>query len=1306
MPMPRLLKRLSRKSLRKRSQSLTSASELESEPTPPLPGATSESGLTNDSSLNFSHPPSTPWTPNSPNGQFISAPPPQPPILLPPVGSSAPQDDFSKGLQAAWASATTDPKVSKTDKVLQTLENGAAGAMAKESQGTVIMAGIKTGLDAVGGMEAIEKGLNAFMDGMPVLMNALDEVAKLHPFIGVAVMAFKAVWALEQKRRDNDRKILALHMEMKEMMGVLTQLKNVKDSEEVAPDGSTIKGRMQVIVTGTAEDIKACANTCDTYSKKKLVVKVLKGPIWEGRLVKFVGIFTKRRSEFEFALSIHTALGVDAANKTLLGVDAKIDMMMKMFQQFASPAQKEMSRMIEQRGGAACLDNDAALRELNDHEVKSEEGNTTYAGRTTKASDLADLKADLHTDPDAAIEQNMVKFTRKFEVQKRQIIDELSRVIEHQGDRIISAVTAGPHDRIIDPNVHLIWKEMGWRGSVKARHFVMALRDHFQEEPKLDKDTDEQAEDQPIVVVDKADQWALEYINVVRLQQISEAFDDDASGFVTVAEANAFTTMRPLGWSLPHWLAYWGAGHHQAMQIYVNRIGEIIAKMFAILPDISPLNKSAVNEYLKTIYINLYTLTASVNPCYVNDALQERFMEYVTAEEARIRGKSRSHLQVVALTVLSPTANLEAVQYDIDASDTLELVTGKGRIDRFVLPLITVLLERHFEIFRVCQKRTVHPDELWDAADTLRWVFKAVDVRVELLQSTFKQQKLDLTQQFKSFSHGLYEYSNQLDLLWNPSRVQEMKFAEYTYDDSVEAQDMDATKILNYAVDQEPLDFDAYGPPQENREAPPPGPLGQWHGYEYSLKTSQWPDSGMISMFLEPSSPPGELQHFTAADRCNRTDFKVVGEYRTGIEPSDTVAVSFQRSFPARYQTEYFIGTWNAATETLTGTTGFQKDPAMHTSVFVFKRTVPEHLRFAPAPVELEINKARALWEFAIAAVRHSVRRDRWAWAFFEERRDIRRRFIELYIRTNRFGAPTTDLEDEELSRLQKYMTTADGRFYHSLAEQQIRATPDHGVSCDNCGGNVGGARVICLVCQITGVFFNTVDFCETNTCFANRMMRSDMKKPHLPHHDLMKVRRVIHWREFGRTYSNAKEALEHARKFFQSPSDATASKETDCESKADTDDEEGHAPPSSVKRLSRIPALGISIPQDAASRGLASGHPKSAMSTSMQVPDPLPRAPLCRGCTTPVIQPCWYCVQCEAFICWDCDAKGKVSFENHHFHAHDLVRVQDLVEEKDLTLEERLTELEGTMAGQFTDLGGRMAAIQTLLEQLLNKPS
>jgi hypothetical protein len=90
----------------------------------------------------------------------------------------------------------------------------------------------------------------------------------------------------------------------------------------------------------------------------------------------------------------------------------------------------------------------------------------------------------------------------------------------------------------------LIYAErpQGWRGSVKTRHFVMALRDYFHEK----WGSSVQAVPNP----DNAgsDNWALAYLSVVRLQPISEAFDDDASGFVTVAEVNTFTTSRPPGW--------------------------------------------------------------------------------------------------------------------------------------------------------------------------------------------------------------------------------------------------------------------------------------------------------------------------------------------------------------------------------------------------------------------------------------------------------------------------------------------------------------------------------------------------------------------------------------------------------------------------------------------------------------------------------------------------------------------------------------------------------------------------------------
>ena len=44
------------------------------------------------------------------------------------------------------------------------------------------------------------------------------------------------------------------------------------------------------------------------------------------------------------------------------------------------------------------------------------------------------------------------------------------------------------------------------------------------------------------------DGWAFKYIDVNWLQPILEAFDDDASGFITVAEVNRFTSSRPVDW--------------------------------------------------------------------------------------------------------------------------------------------------------------------------------------------------------------------------------------------------------------------------------------------------------------------------------------------------------------------------------------------------------------------------------------------------------------------------------------------------------------------------------------------------------------------------------------------------------------------------------------------------------------------------------------------------------------------------------------------------------------------------------------
>lgn len=101
------------------------------------------------------------------------------------------------------------------------------------------------------------------------------------------------------------------------------------------------------------------------------------------------------------------------------------------------------------------------------------------------------------------------------------------------------------------------------------------------------------------------------------------------------------------------------------MTQYQSKIRALISKMFAILPNILPANRASVHQYINKTYEMVTTITASVNICNdTNEALQARFSSYIEAEEARIRG------------------NLEAVEYDIDAEDTLSLVVGPGRIER------------------------------------------------------------------------------------------------------------------------------------------------------------------------------------------------------------------------------------------------------------------------------------------------------------------------------------------------------------------------------------------------------------------------------------------------------------------------------------------------------------------------------------------------------------------------------------------------------------------------------------------------
>ncbi|KAI1785889.1 hypothetical protein LXA43DRAFT_99677 [Ganoderma leucocontextum] len=1168
-------------------------------------------------------------------------------------------------------------------------------------------------------MKTIRDGVNTLVDSLPGLLRALDEVAKLHPFIGIAVGAFRVVVELDVKRRDNDQKITVLFVEMRNMMEALLQLRGIKD-EDSMPDGQTIKARMQKLIEQTAEDIKMCANACDAYAKKNLIVKVIKSSSWEDKLKGFIDLFANRRKEFTFALSIHVGVSVDDATRKLKEIDTKIDMVLAFFPKVVSPEQLELAALVQKKGGPTAVmgDNDA-LKELLKFRPATAIGQAKRGSGPQGAErnshqdgdELAVVKQELFDSPELAIKKNLEVFERKFKMQQRELAEEMRRMVHHEGDRVIEAVTSGPHDRIVDPDIHEIWKDMRWPGHVKARHFVLALRDYYTQQVERKRKVTHG--DAVVNRVADQDEWALEWINLNRLQAIVEAFDDDGSGFITIAEVNHFTASRPKEWrfvrcwrmwhrgahthectssSLPHWLAYWAIGWQMTATKYRDMIVEICAKMFAILSHIHPMNRNTVDRYLRAVWQNICTLTSSFHCTYQGDLLEERFKSYVDAEEQRLREA------------------LEAVKYKIDAMDALVLVTGPGRIEKHLFPLLWLLLHRDFEIFRLCQGAVVHKDELSDSIYTLSAVFDAVRERHNDLQDLFKQQKLDPGQQFKTFASEVFDLWHDWKKFWSLDNLRELEFLEVEYEDSMEDQNVDVGKLLNRyasAVD------DLYPPPVEdsitkNDAAADEATrliLGRWNGY----KMFDSEITGTMITFCLRASMDNRMYEASAVDE-DGMHFNILGNYT--IRDDETVEYAFTWTYLARSYTQYWTGTLDDDGNTFSGKWGYEKDDQAYT--FIFKRVPPEVLIDRPHPKEFTENRVKALWKYALTAVRNQIRRRLFSWSYLKERRDMRKECLELLLRE--MDGRLTMADYERSSVFQLRLTFDDIRYVYVLRDYRQRAFPD--VICDHCRSPIYGTRVACMEC---GSRF-TFDFCDKPACVGCTIeTRDDVKSPHLPSHDFVKIRTpILHHREIGKVLRNAKAGLERAKNLLEK-ADAhkcgglveTLSENHDDnkpgEEKDGDDGEDGEDVEASVSFLEQ---------KVAPSRRKAMAPPVS------ESKDEIVNL-ACLRCEASISQPWCYCIECpedsKAFICWHCDeSEGGFSYGEHHLATHNLVRCmkahkEGSKSEDDRTgkrldaLEHKLEGLTGQMAGFTTQVAGltsQIERIEKLLQLLSNAPT
>ncbi|KAF8996979.1 hypothetical protein BDQ17DRAFT_1429337 [Cyathus striatus] len=936
------------------------------------------------------------------------------------------------------------------------------------------------------GQQSIEDAITGFSESVKIGMKVMDELSKIHPFIAGPLLAFKLVISLDMKRRNNDMKIVAVKAHMQDLVCVIVEVFEIAKTRSEGPVGVAL--RLKDLLEQIETDITTCSSECDIYLEKTFLRKFIKSPVYEARFAEYAARFIGHQD-------VNRKL--DDQRVLLEDIQTQFKIFLKVLD---TPKEREVRKIIDEAGGAgACLDDEKILRELilksEDNSFHKNKKGVPFKGfsrveaETTRGKDNEitikevqnTLRQELYEDLDKALEKNFKLFTGKLLVQKNEIND----AMERQGDRIISYFSGG-HERIINPHIQNIWREMGWRGSIKAVNFVFALRDYFSSfiENPPESSMPTQLPSPPLTSMTESftvkftassgDEWTKKYISVSHLQPIMESFDDDGSGFINIQEVNRFTQDCPTGWSLAQWIAYWAAGWHISISQYKFKIYRAIRKMFELLCKIRPDNRILFHCYLQhNSILKLEALLRSTKHCdEVTDDPELMKLVRTTMEQDEIRLKK----------------NLEPIRYKLDSPTTVRLVCGTGRIDKHVFPLLDSVLKHHLKIFQLARTHILHFDELDWCTNSLASIMTVCEARHSDLKATFRQMYLNPERQFENFAFGMFkECLSEIRIENNTIHsVLERLTLDPNEDEDVQnlPQDLDKS-ILElgpqdryYLKASEQLDIFEQSGERENHI------YGKWAGFcHIAAGDSARETQGGLFRLKFNDITTGNSTTIAGHAESYLGSMDIAGVY-TGADTGDSMVdlvMTYEYGFWIRCrgrvnpQFTSIAGHWFAEADE----SGMKPKPGGPISVapkgtFTFTRTPADAVRFRYSEASFLASPTRARWQFLRDAVLYDIQR-KWMTKNFVFTRlhqvlQFKNLLIKRFIDNNEFSSKGrseyNESEVQELVDLEMNIPPSIDQFYFSLALFIVGRLPRHAWYCDNCGQTLIQARIACITCR------------------------------------------------------------------------------------------------------------------------------------------------------------------------------------------------------------------------------------------------
>jgi hypothetical protein len=307
-----------------------------------------------------------------------------------------------------------------------------------------------------------------------------------------------------------------------------------------------------------------------------------------------------------------------------------------------------------------------------------------------------------------------------------------------------------------------------------------------------------------------------------------------------------------------------------------------------------------------------------------------------------------------------------------------------------------------------------------------------------------------------------FKFHHNLNALWSVDYTRSLDPQIIPYNDDNEDQNVQPADILNHGYkDELSLDYSVYDdgysidyipnyrdidPSMKNMYAlclicmhctnfQTCRSLGTWNGYFYDPEGVHSGSHSMMTLVVEPAE--GE-RDFKAESRSLKGRQTIVGSWSKGED--DAIQIKFKISFPSPlWDPIFFNGRFDPERDALTGVWGPSDEPDSSMGKMEFRRIPPSYLNVYPSIKELRDNKPRALWRFAIAAVRNDIRRDHWTWSYFSQRRNDRKSIIPLLLRYRWFGLPLSTEEAGMIHAISRRVMPSDACFYDSKVDH-IRA--------------------------------------------------------------------------------------------------------------------------------------------------------------------------------------------------------------------------------------------------------------------------